>query len=101
VKEAAQLLSKAFEEDPVITYMLSSMDKQDRLAYLPKYFNALLTAAAMNGGRFDEADGWKACGVLIPPGHRVDNPWTFLPAGFLSMLWKVGISGCRVRYSLS
>jgi hypothetical protein len=100
VKEAAQVLSKAFEEDPVITYMLSSMNTEERLAYLPKYFNGLLTAAAMNHGKFDEAGDWKACGVLMPPGYRVDNPWTILPAGFIPLLWKIGVGGCKVRDSL-
>lgn len=79
--------------------MLSSMDREDRLAYLPKYFSSLLTAAAMNGGMFDEANNWKTGGVLMPPGHRVDNPWTILPAGFIPMLWTIGISGCKVEYS--
>ena len=100
MKEAAELLSKAFYEDPVVTYMLSSMGRDARVDYLPKYFDSLLTAAAMNHATFSEVGGWKSCGVLMPPGHRVDNIWTMLPAGFLPMLWKVGIGGCQVRGSL-
>jgi hypothetical protein len=96
VPDATKLLSSVFETDPVITYMLCSMTPETRLAYLPKYFNALLTAAAMNQASFDEIDDWKACGVLMSPGHRVDNPFTIIQAGFLPMLWNIGVRGCQV-----
>ena len=76
--------------------MLSSMGHEARLAYLPKYFDSLLTAAAMNNAVFHEVGGWRGCGVLMPPGYRVDNIWTMLPAGFIPMLWKIGIGGCQV-----
>jgi hypothetical protein len=73
------------------------MTLEARLAYLPKYFDGLLTAASMNQAKFEEADDWKACGVLMPPGCRVDNPLTIIQAGFISMLWNVGIGGCQVH----
>jgi hypothetical protein len=76
------------------------MTPEARLAYLPKYFDALLTAAAMNNATFDEVDGWKACGVFMPPGCRVDNPWTILQAGFIPMLWNIGVGGCRVSQAV-
>jgi hypothetical protein len=72
------------------------MSPEARLAYIPNYFDGLLTAAAMNNAIFDEAGDWKSCGVLMPPGCRVDNPLTFLPAGFISMLWNIGVGGCQV-----
>ena len=72
------------------------MSHKARLAYLPKYFDGLLTAAAMNNAIFDETEGWKSCGVLMPPGCRVDNPLTMLPAGFIPMLWNIGVGGCQV-----
>ena len=77
--------------------MLSGMSAQARIAYLPQYFAVLLKAAGMNNAIFDDAADWKACGVLMPPGKRVDNPWTILPAGFLPMLWNIGVGGCKVR----
>ena len=77
------------------------MKPEARLAYLPKYFKRLLTAAAMNKALFHEADDWKCCGVLMPPGCRVDNPLTLLPAGFIPMLWNIGIGGCQVGRSIS
>jgi hypothetical protein len=107
----------------VITYALSTLPKQERDAYLPEYFTALLTAATLNCASIDyvegapegssgddgahDADGkmpeglasseWKSVGVLMPPGKRVDNPWTLLQAGLLGATWKVGLRGAVVR----
>ncbi|KAG0646937.1 hypothetical protein D0Z07_6470 [Hyphodiscus hymeniophilus] len=67
IAEASKLLASVFLEDPVITYMLSSMTPEARVAYFPKYFDCLLTAAGLNGAIFHEADDWKFCGVLMPP----------------------------------
>jgi hypothetical protein len=71
------------------------MSKEQRLAYLPKYFSALLTAAALSHASFEEVGDWKSCGVLVPPSCKIDNPFTLLPAGFLSVLWTIGIGGCQ------
>lgn len=73
------------------------MSPDARLAYLPKYFDGLLTAAALNKASFAEVDNWKCCGVLMPPGCRVDNIWTILPAGFIPMLWNIGVGGVQVK----
>ena len=92
----------AFANDPVINYMLCSMPTQSaRLAYLPDYFQTLLKAATLNNASFDAIgpDGkYEACAVLMPPGKRVDNTWTLIPAGFLGCLWRLGWNGCKVCY---
>jgi hypothetical protein len=80
----------------VITYLLHTLPLAKRASYLPNYFAALLKAAALNGGTFEEVGDWKSCGVLIPPGSRVDNFWTLLPAGFLGVAWTLGVGGCKV-----
>jgi len=95
VRSAAKLLSEEFVDDPVIRYMLDSMSSEKRAAYFLRYFEILLSAAALNSARFDEADGWSSCAVWMPPGRRVDNPATLLPAGLISILWNIGIQGCR------
>ena len=76
------------------------MTKEQRLAYLPAYFDVLLTAAAMNHATFEEIDNWASCGVMMPPGYRVDNPFTLLQSGFISVLWQCGIGGCSVCCNL-
>ncbi|PVH88973.1 hypothetical protein DL98DRAFT_508815 [Cadophora sp. DSE1049] len=92
VPRAIPLMAEAFATDPVITYLLHHMTQAQLSAYLPKYFDGLLTAAAMNKGIFAEADDFKSCTILIPPGCHVDNFWTLIPAGFIGMVWDVGIA---------
>ena len=96
IDQAAELLSDAFRTDPLITYFLGALSKQKRLAYLPAYFTALLTAAALNGATFEEVHEWASCAVLVPPGHKIDNWMTVLPAGFMGVLWNLGVTGCLV-----
>lgn len=33
----------------------------------------------------------------MPPGKRVDNPLTLLPAGMLGVLYNIGLKACYVR----
>jgi hypothetical protein len=96
IPAAVALLSKAFETDPVITYFLSSLNLDQRLAYIAAYFRSLLTAAGLNGASFDEVGDWSCCAVWVPPGRHVDNPLTLFQSGLLGMLWKLGLGGCWV-----
>jgi hypothetical protein len=96
VEKAAKLLSDAFETDSYVTYIMSSLPLEQRNAYRPKFFSALLTAAAINGATFSEANGWKSCGVLFPPGKDLVSPRTVLLPGSLSAMWTLGFAACRV-----
>lgn len=93
----AKLNGRAFKNDPVLAYMLLDMSRDERLAYLPTYWSKLIKAALLNDGIITEADGWKSASVMVPPGRSVDNVWTLLPAGGLSILWRIGVSGITVR----
>jgi ribosomal protein S18 acetylase RimI-like enzyme len=84
-------LSKAFENDFTLRYIFSHMSEEEKNAYLPDYFRGLLTAAALNNGTFSFLDNDNCCGVLMPPGSKVDNPMTLIPAGFMGMVWKIGL----------
>ena len=53
---------------------------------LPKLFSAFFTQAALNGVIFVEIANFGCCGVLIPPGKNIGNPWTLLSAGLLTAL---------------
>jgi hypothetical protein len=75
------------------------MPTSARLTYLEEYFSRLLTAAAMNEAILHEAGEWASCGVLMPPGCRVDNPLTMIPAGLFSMSWNIGWQGLKVGCS--
>ncbi|KAK4893115.1 hypothetical protein LTR27_008455 [Elasticomyces elasticus] len=94
VHQASNLYKDAFQDDPVIAY-LCGLPIDARHEYLYAYFTGLTTAAALNGGIFEHAADWSACQILLPPGKRVDNPWTLIPAGVFGVLWKLGIGGCR------
>lgn len=95
VSQAATLYQDAFRDDPVICYMLCGLDAQQRHEYLREYFTRLTTAAALNAAIFEETDDWTSASVFLPPGKRIDNPWTLVPAGLFQVLWKLGLAGCR------
>ena len=49
--------------------------------------------------RVSEIDGFYANlsqAVWMPPGRRVDNPWTFIPAGMFGAVLKLGLKGIKV-----
>ncbi|KAE8443779.1 hypothetical protein EG329_001373 [Mollisiaceae sp. DMI_Dod_QoI] len=94
VPQAAILFASSFTTDPVITYFLHTMPLTKRLAYLTEYFNALLTAAALNDAKFTEIDGFKSCVTVMPPGKKADNFATLIPAGLIGALWNIGFGGC-------
>ncbi|KAJ5786219.1 Acyl-CoA N-acyltransferase [Penicillium pulvis] len=91
----ARLNGRVFDTDPVVTYMLLEMSREERLAYLPIYWTTLVKSALLNDAIITEADGWKAASVIIPPGRCVDNVWTLIYAGFLCVLWRLGFSGFK------
>lgn len=96
LSSVAALNGRVFDTDPVIAYMLLGMSQQERLAYLPTYWTALIKSALLNHAVITEADGWKAASVMIPPGGYIDNAWTLLWAGFLGVLWRIGLPGVKV-----
>ncbi|KAJ5170083.1 Acyl-CoA N-acyltransferase [Penicillium coprophilum] len=91
----AALNGRVFDTDPVITYMLLGMSQQERLAYLPTYWTTLIKSALLNHAVITEADGWKAASVMLPPGRSIDNAWNLVWAGFLSVLWRIGLAGVK------
>ncbi|KAK5800794.1 hypothetical protein VI817_003006 [Penicillium citrinum] len=99
LNKVASLNGRVFDTDPVVTYMLLDMSQEERLTYLPTYWSTLVRSALMNDALITEADGWKAASVIIPPGKAIDNVWTLLYAGFLCVLWRIGLSGFKRLWS--
>jgi hypothetical protein len=91
-------MAETFINDPVIAYLLHNMSQEKRVAYLPQYFKALLTGAALNEATFSEINGFKSCLVVMPPGKRVDNPRTMVQAGLFQMMGNVGWGPCSVSF---
>ncbi|KFZ04144.1 hypothetical protein V501_09236, partial [Pseudogymnoascus sp. VKM F-4519 (FW-2642)] len=81
VPPAVAVLAPAFAEDPIITYVLNTLDPVARRAYLPTYFTALLTQATLNGAYVLEHSDWESCLTVLPPGRKVENPFTLLQSG--------------------
>jgi GNAT superfamily N-acetyltransferase len=94
IPATASLYATAFRSDPVITYLLSTLSPRQRHAYLEEYFTRLATAAALNSAIFSEASDYSSISIVLPPGKSVDNPWTLIPAGLFSVLWRLGVKGC-------
>ncbi|OBT42061.1 hypothetical protein VE00_07454 [Pseudogymnoascus sp. WSF 3629] len=119
IQPAVTLIAPTFATDPLITYFLNGLPREQRIAYLPRYFTILMTAAAMNKGCFyhtDELEStpntsispgarkgeavvgghpWRSTVVLVPPGESIDNPLTMIPSGLTSMILKLGLGGIR------
>lgn len=93
--DASRILSKAFEDDFTLRYIFCHMSEEEKNAILLWYFRGLLTAAVLNKGTFEFLDNDNCCGVLMPPGCKVDNPFTLISAGFLGMVWKIGLGATR------
>lgn len=89
------LLARVFATDPAITYMLSDLTPAKRAAYLPRYMHTLLRASMLNAGVFVEAADWSCGAVWMLPGKRVDNEFTIIQAGFLGLLWNLGLAGAK------
>ena len=74
------------------------MTPTERDVFRPKFFKALLIAAARNGASFHEVNDWESCGVLVPPAKRVDGlSGLVLAAGkIIPTLFGLGYAGCKV-----
>jgi hypothetical protein len=94
-------LTPAFIGDPVFTWLLHTTDSKKHGAVLPKLFRGFFTQCALNGSIFLEVDDYGCCGVLMPPGATVQNPWTMLQAGLIPALWNPGAGVFMVHSPLS
>ncbi|KAF2757159.1 hypothetical protein EJ05DRAFT_477377 [Pseudovirgaria hyperparasitica] len=92
---AGRTLSKCFNDDPVIRFIVHTLPEPRRLAYLPKLFDTFAHAGAINGATFYSANSWQSAVILMPPGSSLDGPLTVIRAGFLSVLWHAGLDGAK------
>ncbi|KAI1395342.1 hypothetical protein F4819DRAFT_492595 [Hypoxylon fuscum] len=85
------VLAPAFVGDPIYTWFLSDFPLSKHKTMLSVLFRAFLTQASLNKGIFLEAGDFASCGLLMPPGSRLENPWTLLKAGLVPALWTLGL----------
>lgn len=98
VDRAADILAAAFEEDPVYAYFFHDVPKAKRQEHRRKLIGGFVRASTLNDGEVMEVAGWGACGILMPPGKKAENPLTLLQAGLIPMIMSVGVSRCKVRH---
>lgn len=53
-----------------------------------------MTAAGLDDVLFEDADDFRASAVVMPPGKRVNNPFTLVQASVIGALFRIGIGDC-------
>jgi hypothetical protein len=96
------LQNDAFRDDPAMRLACSVLPEAEAEAYRRQFLHVLYKAAALNDAVFQFAPDNKSCGgIWLKPGKRVDNPFTVMQAGFLSVIRKLGIKGsARILFDL-
>ncbi|KAI0884539.1 uncharacterized protein GGS22DRAFT_163759 [Annulohypoxylon maeteangense] len=87
IDKTIKILTPAFHQDPVFAWLLHKCPIPKLLSRL---FRALFKQASLNKAILVEVDDFSCCGILIPPGARLDNPWTMLRAGLIPALVYLG-----------
>ena len=92
------VLTEAFaNSDPVFRWLLlDHTPGAVQEAKLHQLLTGFTRAAALNDAVFAEAGGDFGCvAILMPPGKRVDNPWTMLQAGLIPAMMSIGVGGFK------
>jgi hypothetical protein len=76
---------------------MGSLTEEERRDYLPDFITALLRGGTLNKGVILEVSAWGCCAVMLPPGKKVDNPFTIIQAGFVGALLRLKPRGIKVR----
>lgn len=97
IDKAVRILTPAFLSDPVYTWFLNHVPPSQHQEKLATLFRAVLTQAALNNGVLIEAGNFGCCGLVMPPGSRLESPQTLLQAGLLPALWTLGLGTFKVR----
>ncbi|CAG9940184.1 unnamed protein product [Clonostachys rosea f. rosea IK726] len=96
LERTVQILTPAFEDDPVYNWLLCDLPEPKRKAMLQKLLSGFLTQGSLNGGIFIQAENFASCGLFMPPNTSMENVWTLPSAGIFTALWEIGI-GCFKR----
>lgn len=96
IDRTVELLTSAFNADPVYRWFLHDFPLSQHPNILPKFFRPFLIQALLNNGLLIEAGSLSSCGLIMPPGSRLENPWTILRAGLVPAVWNVGFGTLKV-----
>ncbi|PHH73345.1 hypothetical protein CDD80_3888 [Ophiocordyceps camponoti-rufipedis] len=90
LERSLQTFTSSFKDNPVFTWLLQNVPLPKHPSVLPKLLRPFFHQALLNGGTFVQANDFSSCGLFLPPGARMENPWTMLQAGLIKGLWDVG-----------
>lgn len=83
-------MTPAFRGDPLYRYFMCTTPQEKHQEVLKKLFRIFISQGALNGGIFMEVGDYGSCGVLLPPGTAVENPWTLPRAGVPGGIFTIG-----------
>ncbi|KAI3319288.1 hypothetical protein HD806DRAFT_539323 [Xylariaceae sp. AK1471] len=89
------VLTRAFRDDPIFAYFMGALTEEERRDYLPLFLTTLLKAGTLNKGIILEVSSWGCCAIMLPPGRKVDNPFTIIQAGFPGALLQLKATGIK------
>ncbi|KAI1180225.1 hypothetical protein F4777DRAFT_531381 [Nemania sp. FL0916] len=90
VERTIGTLTPAFKDDPLYAWLIHQFPVSEHPAVLVKLFHAFFAQGTLNNGIFVEVNDFSCCGLLMPPGTSVENPWTLLQAGLVPALFSIG-----------
>lgn len=95
IEPTAKVLAASFRTDAGIKYCLNKLSDEERLAFLPEFFQIVTTAAVLSKATIYEASSWQSCAIVIPPGQNPAKLRTIIPAGAFKVLKVAGVSGIK------
>ncbi|MFC1950873.1 GNAT family N-acetyltransferase [Chloroflexota bacterium] len=88
LKPAAQMLARAFYDDPFSAYLFP--EQKDRERKLPYMHKNLLRFGMLYGEAYATSDELEGIATWMPPGNFKITLWRGIRCGGISMLLKVG-----------
>ncbi|KAI0204388.1 hypothetical protein F4808DRAFT_340836 [Astrocystis sublimbata] len=95
IEQALPVLTAAFRDDPVFQYFMGALSVEERRNYLPVFLRSLCKASVLNKGFIFELSSWGCCAVVLPPGKKVDNPFTMIQAGLIPLTIQLKSIGMK------
>jgi hypothetical protein len=97
IERTVEVLTPAFQDDPLFAWLMHQYPVSEHQTVLSKLLRGFLTQGSLNTGIFVEVDDFGCCGLFMPPGTSIGNPWTLLQAGLIPALFTIGPKTFKVQ----
>lgn len=91
------VLNLAFRDDSLCTWLIHHFPTTEHQTIRAKLLQGFLTQGWLNDGIFVEVGSFGCCGLFMPPGTSIENPWTLLRAGLIPALLTIGPKTFKVK----